>query len=169
MKYFRILTILVFSSVITFSSCKDKEDTNIETETTQDATRQPLQVFDSPNATNAATPNPATLETAQNAQGVWHYNCAKGCAGGAGAAGNCATCGSPLAHNTAYHNDANNPTQNNTPTNPAAQTPPTPEPSQNTAGVWHYTCAQGCAGGAGSAVACSSCGSTLAHNTAYHQ
>ena len=52
--------------------------------------------------TPSATP-PATAEPAQNAAGVWHYTCAKGCAGGAGATGPCATCGNTLAHNKAYH------------------------------------------------------------------
>ena len=53
----------------------------------------------------------------------------------------------------------------------AATTPPTttPEPAQNAAGVWHYTCSAGCAGGAGSAIACAKCGKTLAHNPAYHK
>lgn len=51
------------------------------------------------------------------------------------------------------------------PATPAATT----EPAQNAAGVWHYTCPNGCAGGAGSATACAKCGSTLAHNQAYHQ
>lgn len=51
---------------------------------------------------------------------------------------------------------------------PPMTTPPTPEPAQNAAGVWHYTCGNGCAGGAGSAIACTGCGTTLAHNTAYH-
>ncbi len=55
--------------------------------------------------------------------------------------------------------------------NTAATTPPaaTAEPAQNAAGVWHYTCPNGCAGGAGSAVPCGTCGTTLAHNAAYHQ
>ena len=62
----------------------------------------------------AATPNPATTATnplqpqtpepAQNAKGVWHYTCAKGCSGGGGGPGNCASCGGPLAHNQSYHN-----------------------------------------------------------------
>ncbi len=49
-------------------------------------------------------------------------------------------------------------------------TPPnkTPEPAQNLKGVWHYTCSDGCAGGAGSAIACASCGKTLVHNQEYH-
>lgn len=46
------------------------------------------------------------------------------------------------------------------------QTPP--EPPQNASGVWHYTCPKGCAGGGGSATPCGVCGTTLAHNTAYH-
>lgn len=62
--------------------------------------------------TNATTPTttqitppitPPTAEPAQNANGVWHYTCGKGCAGGAGAAGTCGTCGGTLAHNAAYH------------------------------------------------------------------
>jgi hypothetical protein len=52
-----------------------------------------------------------------------------------------------------------------TPTNTP---PPTAEPAQNDKGVWHYTCPKGCAGGAGSAVPCAKCGTTLAHNQAYH-
>ncbi len=143
------------------------------------------------------TPPPATTaEPAQNAQGVWHYTCNNGCAGGGGSATACATCGSTLVHNSAYHAAAGG-----TPTAPTAMTPPvggsqigsitnpvvngsnptatapppiaatppaTPEPPQNAQGVWHYICNNGCAGGGGSAVACASCGSTLAHNSAYH-
>ena len=53
------------------------------------------------NPTNpAATQNP---EPSQNASGVWHYTCSKGCSGGAGSAGKCGNCGTTLAHNTAYH------------------------------------------------------------------
>lgn len=51
---------------------------------------------------------------------------------------------------------------------PPPAAPKAPEPPQNAAGVWHYTCSNGCAGGAGSAVACAGCGNTLAHNQAYH-
>lgn len=124
-----------------------------------------------------ATPATPGAEPAQNAAGVWHYTCSNGCAGGAGAAGNCATCGNALAHNAAYHGNADA-------TTPPAPTPATtetatsnitftgdpqnPEPAQNAAGVWHYTCSNGCTGGAGSAVACATCGNVLAHNSAYH-
>ena len=137
-----------------------------------------------------ATPPAKTPEPAQNAEGVWHYTCPNGCEGGGGSIAPCAKCGTNLAHNTAYHSGGNttpspnittsNPnisstvTQsptNSTTLNPTANfTPPTPpkEPAQNAAGVWHYTCSNGCAGGGGSATACAGCGLTLTHNTSYH-
>jgi hypothetical protein len=46
-----------------------------------------------------------THTEAQNAHGVYHFICPKGCAGGAGVAGNCAKCGTPLEHNAAFHNN----------------------------------------------------------------
>jgi hypothetical protein len=52
-----------------------------------------------PVANAQPTPPPA-----QNAKGEYHYTCAKGHAGAA-TAGNCATCGGPLTHNQAYHNN----------------------------------------------------------------
>lgn len=117
-----------------------------------------------------ATPPPTTAEPAQNAKGVWHYTCPKGCAGGAGAASPCPKCGTTLTHNQAYHGDANTATTTPTMTAPGANpaTPPAAEPAQNAKGVWHYTCSAGCPGGAGSASACAKCGKTLAHNSAYH-
>ncbi len=51
---------------------------------------------------------------------------------------------------------------------PAADQAALAEPAQNTTGTWHYTCSKGCAGGAGSAIACAKCGTTLTHNTSYH-
>ncbi len=155
MKYFKILTILVFSSVITFSGCKDDTPEPIK------ETRVPLQVFDAPTQQNATTANSTTPTARQNAGSLYHYTCSNGCAGGAGVAGNCSTCGNPLAHNQAFHN--------NTPTTAPSTTPPIPEPSQNTAGVWHYSCGKGCAGGSGAAGNCSTCNGALTHNTAYHQ
>jgi hypothetical protein len=119
-----------------------------------------------------ATPNPTP---AQNADGVWHYTCADGCEGGAATATACAGCGKTLVHNKAYHNNANTPTTTpttsptitTTPTSPPIQQPTT-APAQNAAGVWHYTCADGCSGGAGTQTACGGCGKTLVHNKAYH-
>jgi len=162
MKYFKILTILLFSSFISFYSCNDN------TNSQKQETKEPSEVLDSLTLKNATTPNPATLEAPQNAGGVWHYTCSKGCAGGAGSAINCNTCGDLLVHNSAYHANSNSTPTNAPYANPPA-TPPTAEPSQNAAGVWHYTCGKGCAGGSGSASACGACGGTLTHNTAYHQ
>jgi hypothetical protein len=93
-----------------------------------------------------------------------------------------------LAHNTAYHNKTNeNITVNSSNsaatkispviTGPGASqiqqpqqaTPRAPEPAQNAAGVWHFTCAKGCEGGSGDRSAkCGVCGGALAHNQAYH-
>ncbi len=154
MNYLKILAILLLSSAISFYACND--DAAVKKEA-----RESLKVSDSPTTPNSATPEPA-----QNAQGVWHYTCNAGCAGGAGSAGNCATCGGALAHNSAYHSNTNNAPTTNMMTPPA--TPPTAEPAQNAAGVWHYTCNAGCEGGAGAAGTCGTCGGTLAHNSAYH-
>lgn len=55
-------------------------------------------------AGNTPSITPQTSSPAQNANGVWHYTCSKGCAGGSGSKGNCANCGAELAHNQAYHN-----------------------------------------------------------------
>lgn len=121
----------------------------------------------------AASPDGQTpgAEPPQNAAGVWHYTCPNGHEGGSGSATACAQCGTTLVHNTAYHNTpgANttlDPTGAITP--PAPATPATPEPAQNDAGVWHYTCPDGHDGGAGSATACAVCGKTLVHNQFYH-
>ncbi len=145
-------------------------------------------------ATTATTP-PPPAEPAQNAAGVWHYTCPNGHAGGGGSATPCGECGTTLVHNQAYHGNttATTPTATGgaptpvpggtpatmfadptkTPVNATVGAAPAaaaaaPEPAQNASGVWHYTCSNGCSGGAGSATACSQCGSTLAHNQAYH-
>ena len=145
--------------------------------------------------TTGQTPPPATAEPAQNAAGVWHYTCTDGHPGGAGSAVPCATCGKTLVHNQTYHSNNTQPTpvsapgtmgaagqpnislgdgasiapMGGAPSAPAPAAAKAPEPAQNAAGVWHYTCSNGCAGGAGSAVACATCSSTLVHNQTYHQ
>jgi hypothetical protein len=124
-------------------------------------------------APGAATPAPKA-EPPQNAKGVWHYTCSKGCAGGGGSAAPCAKCGTVLAHNTKYHGDVPTPAPSTSVTPGANQTvaaPPTPkpEPPQNAKGVWHYTCADGCAGGGGAIAPCTKCSKPLAHNPVYHQ
>ncbi|WP_435413032.1 hypothetical protein [Psychroserpens mesophilus] len=163
MKSFKVLTILLFSSLLFLSSCNDASKTS---KTDNSATTKTVDPATNP----TTTPKAATTEPAQNASGVWHYTCRIGCPGGAGTAEKCTNCGNILAHNTAYHGNAN--TTSNAPfANPSttpAPTPTTPEPAQNSAGVWHYTCTNGCAGGAGAAGTCSTCSGKLAHNTAYH-
>lgn len=104
---------------------------------------------------------------------IKHYICDNKCEGsGSDVQGICPTCSKPYTHNQAFHDKdmfLNGPlnVQSNSPQTP--NTPRTPEPARNALGVWHYTCPSGCAGGAGSAEACKSCGTTLAHNQLYHQ
>ena len=160
MKFLSILSVLALCAITIFSACKNEGN----------AARDAAVENATPTTTNPSTPAPATPEPAQNAEGVWHYTCPNGCEGGAGAVGPCPKCGATLAHNTSYHGNANPAAP--TPAPGTAATPPVApakEPAQNAAGVWHYTCSNGCEGGAGSAIACSKCGSTLVHNTAYHQ
>lgn len=58
----------------------------------------------------------------------------------------------------------------NTPANftPVPGPPQSAEAPQNAKGVWHFTCPKGCPGGGGGATPCGKCGTTLAHNQAYH-
>ena len=52
---------------------------------------------------NAPYANPPAAPAGKNINGIWHYTCGKGCAGGSGSAGTCSTCGDTLNHNAAYH------------------------------------------------------------------
>lgn len=68
------------------------------------AQQQTNTITPDPNAANSIMVNPQqTAEPAQNANGVWHYTCPNGCAGGGGSAGPCSSCGATLAHNASYH------------------------------------------------------------------
>ena len=169
MKNLKIVVLLLCSFTF-LHSCKEeaeapKEDINTVNEGTNSTDF--LNTI-APSNTGAPTQQ---AEPAQNAAGVWHYTCAKGHTGGAGSAVNCATCGSVLQHNQAYHGNATDTpmaTPNSAPTTPMATTQQA-EPAQNAAGVWHYTCEKGHPGGSGTAEPCKSCGTILAHNQAYHQ
>lgn len=110
--------------------------------------------------------NTGAANTTAAPAGVQHYICPNNCAGSGGpAAGTCPTCGTAYVHNTAYHNQSTPGAANS----PMIQQPQQTSPAQNAAGVYHYTCPQGCSGGSGSAGTCPQCGSALAHNQAYHQ
>ncbi len=134
-----------------------------------------------------------TKTATQTAEGSatqnFHYKCPNDCVGGGGeGAGNCAVCGSPLVHNKDFHNGQGNSSdhpvttvtdQGATVTQYPAGTPASAgmmppskadqEPAQNAKGVWHFTCAKGCAGGGGLASEkCGGCGGPLAHNAEYH-
>lgn len=160
MKLFQLLIPIALLSLFAFSSCQSSESKNVM----EEARNSLPQSTETNAADNAASPvmsNPGT-----NAS-VPHYKCPENCEGGVGdAAGNCPVCGTALAHNAAYHNQpGNTPDATANPQTPPAQQP---SPAQNAAGVYHYTCSNGCKGGAASATACGSCGATLVHNSAYH-
>lgn len=102
-----------------------------------------------------------------------HYYCATHPEKGGSDQGSCPDCGAALIHNQAFHNTPATPAApaaTSTPivpgSNPVA--PATPAAATNAAGVYHYTCSNGCAGGAGAQANCTSCGNPLAHNAAYH-
>lgn len=104
---------------------------------------------------------------------VIHYICDNKCENsGSDVAGNCPVCKTPYTHNLAFHNNdflKNGPLKvpkTNLNTNPTTKAPTSP--AQNALGVYHYTCTNGCYGGAGTVTKCTSCGSDLAHNQAYH-
>ncbi len=164
MKSIYLLPFVMALMAFSFSACQDSEGDKIRENARKSLPQPP------PPPSPAATPGTATPSpnAAVNAN-VPHYKCPNNCAGGVGAAaGTCSVCGTTLAHNQAYHNQTPNPATPN-PANPAATPqPPTPSPAQNAAGVYHYTCSNGCAGGGASAGTCASCGGALAHNPAYH-
>ena len=148
MKIFQLAVMMIFCW--TLMSCGGKTPARPEPILTPEQIRQNSTV----SGADAIPP------IAAGAAGVKHYICPNGHPG-ADAEGTCAQCGSALVHNQAYHDQG------------AVQQTTQPvagqEPPQNAAGIWHYTCSNGCEGGAGSAVACAKCGNTLVHNQAYHQ
>ena len=159
-----IYTIIFSCLLVGIFSCGSGPDQDVRNQA-----RQSLDVPQSwtPAAQNpiANTPPPTTNTNTAAVSGVNHYICPNNCEGSGGSTQvSCPVCGTQYVHNAAYHNQPTPSTT--TTTTPSTQT--TPEPAQNAAGVWHYTCPAGCEGGGGSAVACASCGATLAHNAAYH-
>lgn len=112
-------------------------------------------------------PNPNVSKT--NIVGGAHYICPQEHEeGNSAAAGTCPKCQSTLLHNQGYHQAQNNANQPNNGTAAQPNAPATTNNGPNANGQYHYTCTNGCAGGAGSAGNCATCGSTLAHNSAYH-
>ena len=138
------LYLFIFICALTFSSCKEEK---------------PKTIIDQNKVT----------------QNVKHYICNNNCENsGSDVAGNCPDCQTPYTHNVAYHSNdllKSGPLKvesNATQSVPANNNVNAPAPAQNSAGVYHYTCGNGCNGGSGSVTNCTSCGEPLAHNQAYH-
>jgi predicted small secreted protein len=156
-----IVSYLLFSTLLVLSACNTTETAEKEVQNT-DELRTSSQVTGNASSTSTAAASGAVVN---------HYICASNCAGSGGpSAGNCPVCGKEYLHNDAFHAQDNQaqPEMILGDQNGAVTPPPAAEPPQNANGVWHYTCASGCAGGSGAAVACPSCGATLQHNAAYH-
>lgn len=172
MKFTNLFALLVFCAILPLFSCGS--DNAAESATTTEAapapadnsTVNPAGAIQAPTpGTDDAAPAPATTQAAAPPSGVKHYTCPKNCKGSGGdAAGTCPVCGTAYVHNQAFHGQ-----EAATPAGATATpvTPP-PSPAKNAAGVFHYTCSKGCAGGAGAAGKCATCGGDLAHNAAYH-
>ncbi len=104
MKFLPFLSIILFGLIISATACGGESTAKTEArEAIQNAAPAANTTQQAPTTNNAAPP-PRPAEPAQNDKGVWHFTCAKGCAGGGGsAADKCAGCGGDLAHNQAYH------------------------------------------------------------------
>ena len=139
--------------IVCFYSCKTEKKKNVPTHPlNMPFNERPIPTL--PNANNLAV----------SVVGGAHYICPNKCKGGTsnvkGTA--CTVCKTPLAHNQGFHNTPQTPTTPiSTPVAPTAAGP-------NAAGQYHYTCANGCAGGGDAAGKCNSCGGDLAHNAAFH-
>ncbi len=150
-------------------SCQDKETKSIRESARQSLPQQPDPPAAAQSQQNNSISVPTTESYSDGGSGVQHYTCPNNCEGSGGpSAGTCPVCGTAYVHNQAWHAQQGNSTQVTTSQDQPANITRQPEPAQNAAGVWHYTCPSGCEGGAGSAVACANCGTTLVHNTAYH-
>lgn len=168
----RVLTCtLSLLAIIFLASCGEK-DADV-----RDRARQSVKTITPSTTVTDATTTAGTV----NNNGVPHYQCPNKCTGGIGdAKGPCPVCGTEMDHNQAFH--AQTPTNLSTseetspsellldPAAPNANTitPQTVTPAQNAAGVYHYICPKGHAGGSGSKGTCAECGAALEHNEAYH-
>jgi len=158
------LSLIFLSLIVVLDACKGNAE---------DAQTVPPTVI-APAGDANQNPQPVTVNTEA------HFKCTKaGCAGTGEAQGKCPICGSDLAHNPAFHNQAPGSTPANattidpatgaTTTAPSPATDQAPPPAQNAKGEYHFSCTKvGCKGGGGAAGKCPVCGSDLAHNQAYH-
>jgi len=106
MKFLSFLSIVLFGLMLSVSACGGESDAKAKArESIQNVQAPaPANSAQQPAVTNTPPPPPPPAEPAQNAKGVWHFTCAKGCAGGGGsAAEKCGGCGGALAHNQDYH------------------------------------------------------------------
>ncbi|GLR15516.1 heavy metal-binding domain-containing protein [Portibacter lacus] len=154
------LIFLLSLTIFLFANCADSPErpAPVMTQSQHDAVNAESAALQAQKAAQAAAASVASPS-------VLHYYCSTHPTKGGDAQGACPDCGQALVHNQAFHN---------TPATPGAATPgaitpnPVPAAATNAAGVYHYTCSNGCAGGAAAQANCAVCGNPLAHNQAYH-
>ncbi len=161
----------IFITMVLLASCASTPErpSPVMTQAQHDAINAESAAIEAQKAAqkaNAAVASPSTL----------HYYCATHPNKGGGEQGTCPDCGLALVHNAAFHNQVPSATPSpagsiNAPSSlpaPSIPTATSPEPAMNADGVYHYTCSNGCEGGAGALADCTTCGNPLAHNAAYH-
>ncbi|WP_440066219.1 hypothetical protein [Tenacibaculum discolor] len=147
----KIFTLFVL--LCCFYSCKTEEK------------KAPVNPLTIPFSERPTPQLPNNNNNSVNIIGGAHYICPKKCEGGTSnvQGTSCPVCKTPLAHNQGFHNTQNK-TSNSPISTPVTQTTSGP----NAAGQYHYTCTNGCAGGADTTGKCNSCNGDLAHNAAFH-
>jgi len=156
---------LLFVAFVFLSSCSSSPDRPqpVMTQAQHDAVNAEsaaLQAQKAAQAATAAASSPSTL----------HYYCATHPDKGGSDQGTCSECGLALVHNQAFHNTPSAPGSPAVPGAPTTipATPAAPAAATNAAGVYHYSCSNGCAGGAAAQANCTTCGNPLVHNAAFH-
>ncbi|RLD22175.1 MAG: hypothetical protein DRI69_01945 [Bacteroidetes bacterium] len=158
-----LFSIIALVAVVSLTSCGADNDSDVRRDARESLNVESSTATPTSPSTSLPPANSTAQATTPNTSGVDHYTCPNNCEGSGGSTQvACPVCGTQYVHNQAFH-------ASQTSTPPATpNVPATPPAAQNAAGVYHYTCPSGCEGGAAGAGSCATCGSTLAHNTAFH-
>lgn len=175
--YSLLSTLLV---IFMITACGDEERSS--TENTTDENSAANAQFDNTGTEDAQFENTGADDTNplegnnpmqvvdENGEVVFHYVCPNGCEGSGGPGqAPCPVCGASYEHNAKFHQyqqQGGGTQSTNNPIN--IQNQQTQTPGANADGVYHFICPKGCEGGSGSRGICSSCGTELAHNDAFH-
>ena len=165
MKTSHFIIAIFIGSLFTTAACNTKKE--------EPVSEQPSLSTENPGMTTQGDTtmlNPAAVGSNATASSGHHFICPNACKGSGGAqAGKCPVCGAEYVHNDAFHQGQPIP-EPAMKIDPVTNTAvPTHTEAQNAAGVYHFICPKGHAGGAGVAGNCPKCGTPLEHNQAFHQ